>query len=98
VGASQMKKSIMPTYSEWSTEYFEGSHKHHIFGGSNRKLSEKYGLFVYLTPAMHNMSNKGIHFNKEFMDYAHKEGQKAYMKHYSSTKEEFISKFGRNYL
>jgi hypothetical protein len=44
----------------------EGLHKHHIFGASNRKHSETYGLYVYLIPRLHNMSDEGVHFNKEF--------------------------------
>lgn len=38
---------------------------HCFFGTANRKLSEKYGLKVYLCPKHHNMSDEGVHFNKE---------------------------------
>ena len=93
-----MKKSIMPKDDLWSTEHFEGSHKHHVFGGANRKLSEKDGLYFYLKPEMHNMSDKGIHFNKDFMDYAHKVGQLAWQEYYNKTKEDFIQRYGKNYL
>lgn len=93
-----MKKSIMPKDDLWSTEHFEGSHKHHVFGGANRKLSEKDGLYFYLRPEMHNMSDKGIHFNKDFMDYAHKVGQLAWQEYYNKTTEDFIQRYGRNYL
>lgn len=93
-----MKKSIMPKDNLWSTEYFEGSHKHHVFGGANRKLSEKDGLYFYLRPEMHDMSDKGIHFNKNFMNYAHKVGQRAWQEYYNKTKEDFIARYGKNYL
>ena len=94
-----MNKSIMPNYEKWATEYFPGLHKHHIFGGNpNRRLSEEDGLFVYLPPELHDMSDKGIHFDKEFMDYAHKVGQEAWMKYYNKTTEDFIKKYGKNYL
>lgn len=93
-----MKKSIMPKDDLWSTEHFEGSHKHHVFGGANRKLSEKDGLYFYLRPEMHNMSDKGIHFNKDFMDYAHKVGQLAWQEYYNKTTEDFIARYGKNYL
>ena len=36
--------------------FFTGStcvERHHIFGGSNRKLSEKYGFVVPLRPDLH---------------------------------------------
>lgn len=43
-------KSILQTekrsYLSGDTRWLE---KHHIFGGANRKLSEKYGLWVWLT-------------------------------------------------
>lgn len=93
-----MKKSIMEKDDLWSTEHFPGCHKHHIFGGANRKLSEQDGLFIYLTPELHNMSNKGIHFNKTFMDYAHSVGQLSWMRYYKKSKEEFIKRYGKNYL
>lgn len=93
-----MKNSIMPKDDRWSIEHFEGSHKHHVFGGANRKLSEKDGLFIYLRPEMHNMSNKGIHFDKNFMEDAHIAGQKAWMKYYNKTEEDFRQRYGRNYL
>lgn len=93
-----MKKSIMPKDDLWSTEYFPGSHKHHVFGGANRKLSEQDGLFIYLPPELHNMSDKGIHFNKTFMDYAHSVGQQAWMQHYNKTTEDFIAKYGKSCL
>lgn len=42
-------------------------HEHHVFEGTaNRKKSEKWGLKIYLSPEYHNMSSKGIHFDKEF--------------------------------
>ena len=93
-----MKKSIMPKDDLWSTEHFEGSHKHHVFGGANRKLSEKDGLYFYLRPEMHNMSDKGIHYNKEFDNQVKIIGQKAFMKYYHKSSEEFRKIFGKNYL
>ena len=93
-----MKKSIMLKDDLWSTEYFPGSHKHNVFGGANRKLSEQDGLFIYLPPELHNMSDKGIHFNKTFMDYAHSVGRQAWMQHYNKTIEDFIARYGKSYL
>lgn len=69
--------------------------KHHIFGGSNRKWSEKYGLTVYLCCECHR-GRSGVHFNAEIMDELHKTGQQAFEKHH--TRAEFMKIFGRNYL
>lgn len=73
-----------------------GLHKHHIYGGPNRRISEEQGFYVYLTPEYHNMSNKGVHFNKE-LDLALK---KACQCRYEEThsREEFIALIGRSYL
>ena len=92
------KISIMEPDARWSTKRFEGSHMHHIFGGANRKLSDEDGLFIFLTPQAHNMSNNGIHFNREFDLYAKKKAQKTWMEYYGKTKEDFIRRYGKNYL
>lgn len=73
------------------------THKHHIFGGANRKWSEKYGLYVHLCPEDHNMSDRGVHFNKELMDDLHRIGQETFERKCGS-REEFMKVFGRNYL
>lgn len=72
-------------------------HKHHVFGGTaNRKLSEKYKMFVYLCGPDHNMSNKGIHFNKK-MDFRLKQiYQQKFMSMYPDLN--FVKIFGKNYL
>lgn len=41
-------------------------HKHHCFEGTaNRQKCEDWGLYVYLIPEWHNISDHGVHFNKE---------------------------------
>jgi hypothetical protein len=79
------------------TKATEGLHKHHIFGGANRKLSELYGLYVYLIPRLHNMSNEGVHFNREFDLKLKREGQMKFESLYGN-REDFRRIFGKNYL
>ena len=79
---------IMPEDERWSTKRFAGSHRHEVFGGANRQLSIKDGLIIFLTPEMHNMSDKGIHFI----------GQEVWQKCYNKTKEDFIARYGKSYL
>ena len=95
-----MKKEfcIMPESIFWETERFEGSHRHEVFGAANRNLSIEDGLVIFLNPSMHDMSDVGIHFNKEFMDYVHKIGQKTWQEYYNKTEEEFINRYGKSYL
>lgn len=81
-------------------------HKHHIFGGANRKFSEAYGLWVYLCPTCHNIGNHGVHQDKELMKKYHEIGQRAFeadcMKRkafdHEQARAEFMRIFGRNYL
>lgn len=75
-----------------------GLHRHHLFYGSaNRKLSEKYGLWVYLCARHHNASDKGVHFNKELDQKLKEHGQLAWEATYG-TREDFIKTFGKSYL
>ena len=69
-------------------------HKHHIFYGSNRQNSEKYGCWCYLCAKHHNMSNAGVHFDPVF-DRRLKEVCQMQL---GWSQEEFIRVFGRSYI
>lgn len=72
-------------------------HIHHcIYGSANRKKSEKYGLIVPLCAKHHNMSNEGVHFNKELDMKLKQLAQKRFMEVYPN--ENFLDVFKRNYL
>ena len=72
-------------------------HKHHIFyGTANRKLSEQYGCWCYLCARHHNMSNDGVHFNRELDFNLKKMCQKKFEEVYPDL--DFLKIFGRNYL
>ena len=71
---------------------------HHIFGGGNRKKSEKLGLKVDLCHYCHNEPPNGVHFNAENNNRLKAIGQKAAMLVYHWTVEDFIKEMGRNYL
>lgn len=88
----------MPENEFYSTERQYGLHRHEVFFGSNRQKSIKYGLVVFLTPEMHNMSNNGVHFNHEFDLYLKQIGQKTAMKYYNWDIDQFRKIFGKNYL
>ena len=75
------------------TEY--NIHKHHIFEGRNRNNSEEYGLWVYLCGKHHNLSNEGVHFNKNFDNELKKIGQEKFEEVYQDL--DFLSIFRRNY-
>lgn len=72
-------------------------HRHHIFYGSaNRKKSEKFGCWCYLCATHHNMSNAGVHFDKELDKKLKIYTQKRFLEVYPN--ENFLKIFGRNYL
>ena len=70
---------------------------HHIFGASNRKRSEKYGFILPLHPRWHNMSNDGVHFNRE-LDLKFKRMAQEYYENHYGTRADFIIEFGKSYL
>lgn len=89
---------IMPPSPLYKTERFPGLHRHEVFGAANRQHSIKYGLVVFLTPEQHNMSNQGIHFNKEFALYIKKIAQKTAMEYYNWDIHQWRAIFGKSYL
>lgn len=89
-------KSIIQTEKKcYVCETTQGLHKHHIFGASNRKHSERFGLTVFLCPMHHNMSDYGVHFNKELDTHLK---QLAQLKFEETYNKSFLDVFGRNYL
>ena len=91
--ANSIMQSAKQCYIDESTRNL---HKHHIYGGARRKLSEKYGCWVWLTAENHNMSNNGVHFNHELDSRLKRECQAKFEE--THTRAEFMRIFGRNYL
>lgn len=72
-------------------------HVHHVYKGvANRPLSDKYGCWIYLCPYHHNMSNHGIHADKELDLKVKRMCQESFEKEYGH--EMFMRVFGRNYI
>ena len=70
---------------------------HHVFyGTANRRLSEQYGLKMWLC-AEHHRGTNGIHNNRE-MDLHYKKKYQRKFETEIGAREEFINLFGRNYL
>ena len=90
---------IMKPDVRWSTQRFEGSPRHEIFYGyGNRQKSIEDGLVIFLRPEDHNMGDNGIHANREFDLYAKRKAQQRWMEFYGKTVEQFIKRYGRNWL
>lgn len=70
---------------------------HHIFGGANRKLSEKYGLKVRLCHGRcHENGKAAVHKNKAVNDELKAKGQAAFEEAHPDL--DFLSIFGKNYI
>lgn len=73
--------------------------RHHIFGGSNRKKSERYGLVVDLCHhSCHIFGRNAVHQNKGTMLRLHQYGQRKAMDEQGWDTDRFIAEFGKNYL
>lgn len=71
---------------------------HHVFGGPNRKLSEKDGLKVYLCgEECHRNGKYSAHRNPDTSLFLKKKAQEKCECKFG-TREEFIKRYGRNYL
>jgi hypothetical protein len=99
-----MKKkefSIMPSNMPyWDNKRFYGSERHEVFEGrtGNRDKSIEDGLVVFLRPELHNARSLGVHFNRELDLELKKEAEKRWLEYYHKDIEDFIKKYGRNYL
>lgn len=103
-----MKKSILQDHDggcylcekQGVFRTYKNLHKHHIYGGPNRHISEREGFFVWLCPHHHTGDAEGshaaVHFNHENAQILHEDCQREYEK--THTREEFMQLIGRNYL
>lgn len=75
----------------------ENLEKHHIYFGSRRKTSDKYGFWVWLTPEMHRGTN-GVHGKNghEIDIFLKTECQKKFEE--TNDHDTFMKLIGRNYI
>ena len=73
--------------------------EHHIFGGANRRKSEKYGLKVWLCGnRCHREGYEAVHRNARTQEKLHIYGQLKAMEEQGWTAEEFREVFGKSYV
>ena len=92
-----MSKSIL---QEDKVCYLSGSRvnleRHHIMSGTaNRKLSERYGLWVWLNHDLHT-GKQGAQYEKELNIRLKRDAQVAFEKIYGH--EKWMETFRKNYL
>jgi hypothetical protein len=98
---SNKEFSIMPDNPPyWRNERFYGSERHEIFEGrtGNRKKSIEDGLVIFLTPEQHRTGKNAIHKNYEYWNEVKKIAEQVWLNYYHKEKEDFLKKYGRNYL
>ena len=91
---------IMPDNPpKWRNKRYYGTVRHEaFFGVRNRQKSIEDGLVIFLTPDMHNMSKKGIHFNIKFDKEVKMLAEFVWLTTYNKTINDFIKRYGRNYI
>lgn len=75
-----------------------GLHLHHCFyGTANRRLSDEDGLVIWLCYE-HHLGDAGVHNNKTLDNEIKAEAEEIYLETYNKTIEDFIKRYGKNYL
>ncbi|MGM0409262.1 MAG: hypothetical protein ACQEQF_00765 [Bacillota bacterium] len=71
---------------------------HHIFGGKNRNISDKYDCMqIFLCYKCHRQQPTGVHGGNKKLDlFLKRKSQKEFEKKYSH--EKFMEEIGRNYI
>lgn len=68
---------------------------HAIMGTANRRISEKYGLKVYLCEYHHRLGPEAVHVNRANSLVVQMDAQEAFEKHFPDLN--FRAIFGKNY-
>lgn len=91
----------MPQSTKYSTKRTRKYCERHevYFGRAYRNKSIKDGLIVFLTEADHTGTN-GVHGKNgnKLNRHLKRTAQKVWMSYYNETKEDFIKRYGQNYL
>lgn len=82
--------------------YFTGTpycHRHHIFYGPYRAMSEKYGFVIPIAYYLHENYPDSVHQNpNKGIDLELKQMAQKYFEEYYGTREEFREIFGKSRL
>lgn len=74
-------------------------HRHHIFYGSRRAVSEQYGFVIPIACYLHEFGKDSVHENpNKGLDLKLKQMAQTYFEEHYGTREEFRSIFGKSWL
>jgi hypothetical protein len=71
--------------------------RHHVYGGVNKKNSEKYGFIAPLRPDLHPNGVFAGKDAKEIDTYLKRKAQEYYEQNIG-TREQFVAEFSKSYL
>ena len=93
-----MKSILQEDKKCFVTEDTEGLHKHHCLNGPNRRLAEEDGLWIWLRWDQHieNSPYKTPHNDADTDLFYKRLAQRKYEE--THTREEWMRRYGRNYL
>lgn len=97
------RKLVAPYHSIFSDDMHrciitgaeDGVDPHHIFPGSRKALSEKYGFMLPLRRDWHEGTNYSIHSDRELDLKYKRKCQDYYTEVLNKSKEDWISEFGK---
>lgn len=91
-------KSIIQNEKEcFITHDKHNLHLHHVFGGGLRKVSEKYGMTIWLRADWHNMAQYGVHQNAALDRDIKRIAQTKWEEKFGS-RQDFRRIFGKSWL
>ena len=74
-------------------------HLHHcLYGSANRKKSDDDGLMIFLCGYHHNLSEHGVHFDKQLDRVIKQHAERKWMEYYGKTEQDFIKRYGKSYI
>lgn len=84
----------------WRNYRFEGSERHEVFEGrtGNRDKSIEDGLVIFITPELHRTGKNSIHLNPKKWLWLKELGEKTWCEYYNKTTDDFLARYGRNFL
>lgn len=71
-------------------------HKHHVYDGPNKPISEEHGFWVYVCWRHHTYGKEAAHEQIDSLRIMQEDVQREYEK--THTRQQFMALIGRNYL
>lgn len=94
----QSEKFCYLCFEKYGEYNYRNLHQHHcMHGTANRVLAEEDGLWIYACIGCHEFNKDAIHNCRETDLYVQQAAQQAYEEQIG-TREEFVSRYGKNYL